>query len=168
MIDINSLTTYRIFEGLTESQVDEFRDVIKERHYSEDEIIFNEGDVGDSIYLLLEGKVEINQALTLRLNKGGYDTREKAIINLSSENKPSFGEISLLGNDDKRTATVKSLTDCKMAVIMRDDFFTICESDAKMGYMVMKNIAAIVSDHLIKANENVLKLTTAFSLVLEK
>ena len=64
--------------------------------------------MGDSLYLLLEGEVEINQALTLQLTKHDYDTREKAIINLSSDIHPVFGEMSLLGSDDKRTATVKS------------------------------------------------------------
>jgi hypothetical protein len=32
----------------------------------------------------------------------------------------------------------------------------------------MLNVAAIVTDNLVKANQNVLKLTTAFSLILEK
>jgi len=32
----------------------------------------------------------------------------------------------------------------------------------------MKNVASIVTDNLTNANKNVLKLTTAFSLILEK
>ena len=168
MSDLNELKSFRIFEGLTDEQIEKFNDVIKEETYSEENILLSEGDVGDSLYLLLDGKVEINQALTMSLNRSDHDTREKAIIHLSSDIHPSFGEISLLGNDDKRTATVKALTDCRMAVIMRDDFFSTCDSDKEVGCQVMKNIAAILSEHLIKANENVLKLTTAFSLVLEK
>lgn len=112
--------------------------------------------------------MEINQALTLQLSRGDYDTREKAIINLTSDMFPVFGEMSLLGDDDKRTATVKAITECKMGVIMKDDFFALCDSDSDLGFRVMRNVASIVTDNLIKANQNVLKLTTAFSLILEK
>lgn len=159
---------YRIFNGLGDEQIARFEGVIKKKRFPAGEIIFDEGDVGDSIYLLIDGQVEINQALTLQLGKGDYDTREKAIINLSSDIHAVFGEMSLLGSDDKRTAAVKAITDCEMGVIMKDDFFTICESDPDMGYTVMKNVASMVTDNLIKANQNVLKLTTAFSLILEK
>ncbi|MFQ6674064.1 MAG: cyclic nucleotide-binding domain-containing protein [Fidelibacterota bacterium] len=168
MSDLKDLGRFRIFDDLTDEHLSKFLKVIKVRDYPADEAIFDEGEVGDSLYLLLDGKVEINQALTLQLSKGDYDTREKAIINLSSEMHPVFGEMSLLGDDDKRTATVKALTDCKMAVVMKDDFFSICNSDPDLGYRVMKNVAAIVTDNLVKANQNVLKLTTAFSLILRK
>lgn len=159
---------YRIFKDLSEDEIKQFVEVMQLKNYEADKVIFNEGEVGDSICLLLEGKVEINQALTMQLSKGDYDTREKAIINLPSEWHPVFGEMSLLGDDDKRTATVKAQTDCEMAVVMKDDLFKICESNPQLGFKVMRNVAAIVTDNLVKANKNVLKLTTAFSLILEK
>lgn len=159
---------YRIFNGLDNGQVSHFENVIEKRSFPAGEEIFVEGDVGDSLYLLLEGEVEINQALTLQLTKHDYDTREKAIINLSSDFHPVFGEMSLLGSDDKRTATVKAISDCEMGIITKDDLFEICQSNPEIGFTIMKNVAAIVTDNLIKANKNVLKLTTAFSLILEK
>ncbi|MFQ6615850.1 MAG: cyclic nucleotide-binding domain-containing protein [Fidelibacterota bacterium] len=165
---LKDLGKFRLFQDLTEEHLEKFRDVIKVRDYSAGQSIFLEGEVGDSLYILLEGKVEINQALTLQLSRGDYDTREKAIINLTSDLFPVFGEMSLLGNDDKRTATVKATMDCRMGVIMKDAFFSLCNSDPGLGFRVMKNVASIVTDNLIKANQNVLKLTTAFSLILEK
>ncbi|MEE9166364.1 MAG: cyclic nucleotide-binding domain-containing protein [Candidatus Neomarinimicrobiota bacterium] len=168
MSDLKDLAQFRIFRHLTEDQLNTFRQAVRIKKYPADDLIFQEGEVGDSIYLLLDGKVEINQALTLQLSKGSYDTREKAIINLTSDMHPVFGEMSLLGDDDRRTATVKAMTVCSMAVIMKKDLFSICESDPLLGYQVMKNVANIVTDNLVKANQNVLKLTTAFSLVLEK
>ncbi|MDP6456345.1 MAG: cyclic nucleotide-binding domain-containing protein [Candidatus Marinimicrobia bacterium] len=159
---------YRIFKDLSDDEIKQFENVMQIKNFEAEQIIFNEGDIGDSIYLLLDGKVEINQALTMQLSKGDYDTREKAIISLPSEWHPVFGEMSIFGNDDKRTATVKAQTDCEMAVVMNDDLFTICGSNPELGYKVMRNVAAIVTDNLVKANQNVLKLTTAFSLILEK
>lgn len=168
MHTLQDMKEFRIFHNLSEDQLDKFGKVMQVKKFSAEDVIFSEGDVGDSIYLLLDGQVEINQILTLQLSKGSYDTREKAIINLSSDMRPVFGEMSLLGQDDKRTATVKAQTDCSMAVIMKDDLFSICDSDPSLGYLMMKNVADIITDNLVKANENVLKLTTAFSLILEK
>ncbi|MBV54422.1 MAG: cyclic nucleotide-binding domain-containing protein [Candidatus Marinimicrobia bacterium] len=168
MEDLNNLGKFRVFSDLSEDQLDKFRKTAEIREFKAGTTIFEEGDVGDSLYLLLDGEVEINQALTMQLSKGDYDTREKSIIRLSSDISPCFGEMSLLGNDDKRTAGVRAISDCKMAVIMKDDLFSICTENPELGYIVMRNVAAIVTDNLIKANQNVLKLTTAFSLILEK
>ena len=55
-----------------------------------------------------------------------------------------------------------------MGIITKADLFEICQSNPEIGFTIMKNVAAIVTDNLIKANKNVLKLTTAFSLILEK
>ena len=106
--------------------------------------------------------------MTLKLSKEDYDTREKSITKLSSNFRPSFGELSLFGDNDKRPATVIALSDCEMGIIMRDDFFSILESNYDLGYRVMHNIACIVVERLIKTNQDVLKLTTALSLILEK
>ena len=168
MSDNQEYAKYRIFQSLENGQIGHFEKVIKRKNFLSGEVIFAEGDVGDSLYLLLEGEVEINQALTLQLTKHDYDTREKAIINLSSDIHPVFGEMSLLGSDDKRTATVKATSDCEMGIITKDDLFQICKAHSEIGFTIMKNVAAIVTDNLIKANINVLKLTTAFSLILEK
>ncbi|MDP6396481.1 MAG: cyclic nucleotide-binding domain-containing protein [Candidatus Marinimicrobia bacterium] len=168
MENIKNLGDFRVFSDLSEDQLNKFQKKVEIREFKAGTTIFEEGDVGDSLYLLLDGEVEINQALTMQLSKGDYDTREKSIIRLSSDISPCFGEMSLLGNDDKRTAGVRAISDCKMAVIMKDDLFSICTENPELGYIVMRNVAAIVTDNLIKANQNVLKLTTAFSLILEK
>ena len=168
MEDIKNLGNFRVFSDLSEDQLNKFRKTVKMREFKAGPTIFDEGEVGDSLYLLLDGEVEINQALTLQLSKGDYDTREKSIIRLTSNISPCFGEMSLFGNDNKRTAGVRAISDCKMAVIMKDDLFSICTENPELGYTVMLNVAAIVTDNLIKANQNVLKLTTAFSLILEK
>ncbi|MFQ6608374.1 MAG: cyclic nucleotide-binding domain-containing protein [Fidelibacterota bacterium] len=168
MEDLQNLGNFRVFSDLSEEQLNKFRKVAEIREFKAGSVIFDEGDIGDSLYLLLDGEVEINQALTMQLSKGDYDTREKAIIRLTSDYNSCFGEMSLLGSDDKRTAGVRAISDCKMAVIMKNDFFDICNTNQDLGYIVMRNVAAIVTDNLIKANQNVLKLTTAFSLILEK
>ncbi|NOZ04019.1 MAG: cyclic nucleotide-binding domain-containing protein [FCB group bacterium] len=168
-MDRELLKQYSIFNNLEDDEIDHFFEVIKEVNVPAGEYFIREGEVGDSIYLLLDGEVEINQALTLALSRGDTtDNREKAIITLSSDIHPLFGEMSLFNTDDKRTASVKALTDCKLARIMKPDLFRICDSHPEIGYKVMLNLCRVLCSNLVKANQNVLKLTTAFSLVLER
>ncbi|MFA4838628.1 MAG: cyclic nucleotide-binding domain-containing protein [Candidatus Neomarinimicrobiota bacterium] len=166
-IDAKALLHYEIFGGLTEAQVQHFCTVIKMIEFKSGDVILQEGTPGHSILLLLDGKVEISQALTLKTSAIQLDTREKSILALSSEQHPFFGEMSLFSEDDRRTATVKALSVCILGRIASEDFFAICHAQPEIGFQVMQNIARVLSRRLKQANQNVLKLTTAFSLMIE-
>lgn len=167
-MDIRALKDFSIFHNLDESEIKLFADKISHVNVPSGENFIIEGDIGDSIFLLLDGEVEINQALTLSMNKGEVDNREKAIIKLSSDIKPLFGEMSLFNEGDRRTANVKALSKCQLAKIGKEELFEICNAFPETGYKVMQNLCRSLCSNLVKANQNVLKLTTAFSLILER
>ncbi len=167
-MDITSIKDFSIFNDLIDSEIKLFTEKISYIDIQSEENFITEGDIGDSIYLLMSGEVEINQALTLSMNKGEVDNREKAIIKLNSDLKPLFGEMSLFNEGDRRTASVKALTKCKLAKIGKKELFDICNAHPKTGYKVMQNLCRSLCSNLVKANQNVLKLTTAFSLILER
>jgi len=50
----------------------------------------------------------------------------------------------------------------------KGDILKILDQDAKTGAIVYKNIAVKLTRLLIKANKDILKLTTAFTLALEE
>ena len=167
-MNFDKLNNFQIFEDLTESDINKFIKVIEKIKFDVGEKLIIEGDKGDCIYLLLDGEVEVNQALTLSMNKGEFDKREKAIINLKSDTFPQFGEMSMFNDGDLRTANVRSLKKCTVARLNKTDLFNICEKNSDIGYKIMRNLGRIVSANLAKSNQNVLKLTTAFSLMLDR
>ena len=87
---------------------------------------------------------------------------------VSANMKPLFGEMSLFDKEDRRSASVNAITECQLSQLMKDDLFSICDENTDIGYKVMKNLAKILSRKVLETNQNVLKLTTAFSLVLER
>jgi CRP-like cAMP-binding protein len=162
------LKHYKIFEGLDDNQLNKFHSVMVKEKVDSGKRFIVEGDEGNSIYLLLDGNVEINQALTLSVNKGDSDNREKSIMKLSHKDYPQFGEMSIFSEGDVRTANVRAETNCVLAKMDKNELFKICDDNPELGFIVMRNLGRIITANLIKANQNVLKLTTAFSLILDR
>lgn len=79
---------------------------IAQEHYGEGEIIFNQGDVGDRVYAIIEGEVEVfrGDQILARLKKG-----------------EAFGEAALL-SDAPRNASVRAVTGVDLLSIYRGDF----------------------------------------------
>ncbi len=161
------LTRFRIFQGLSESQLLKIREIVKEKKIPVNGLITREAERGDELFLLLSGRVEISKSLTLMTGRNNLDTRDKSLTVLKAENAPYFGEMALLREDSTRTATIKAVDECVVGVIHRRDFIALCESDEALGYRLLLNIAKTLVVHLEKMNQDILKLTTAFSLALK-
>ena len=175
-IDKNKVKDFKIFNNINNDGIKLFLDKMKLRSYKEDDIIMQEGDEGNSILLLLNGEINITKALTLPTNKRNdnlqtqlsiNDNREKEIIRCNAKNNIIIGEISLFSKKNERTATVKALTNCDIAYLEKDVFFDICNKNTEIGYKVINNLTQIITQRLIDTNHQVLKLTTAFSLIVD-
>jgi len=168
-ITIKELVDFDLLQGLSNEEMSVFCTRMKEKKYAAESTIFREGDTGSDIYFLISGDVEITQALTLPTsNSSTFDTREKSIIHLSGKNKPVFGEVAMFSTEEHRTATVTATSDCRIGIMPEEDFFAVLVGSHEIGYKVMLNLTRIVCNRLVTANQNVLKLTTALSLILEK
>ena len=165
--DYNIIKEYSLFDGLTESEIQKFISLMKFKTVKDKEVIMKEGDDGDTIVLLLSGEVSITQALTLKNKKAVSDNREKVLIKLNATLHPFFGEISLFNEVDKRTATITAMSECDIGILDDNDIINLCNEDNSLGYKIMKNLAEKLSSSLEKTNNQVLKLTTVFNLILD-
>jgi len=166
---LNKLINYKIFKGLNEENLKLFIPLIEIKVFNENDKIIEENEIGDSLLFLLEGDISITKALTLPTSKDDEnDNSEKELTRLKSNYNIAMGELSLFSEDKKRTATVKALTKCKIGYLSSKNFFNVCDSNKDIGYVLVSNIANIVTENLIKSNKDVLKLTTAFSLIMSK
>jgi CRP/FNR family cyclic AMP-dependent transcriptional regulator len=120
--------------------------------FSKDDYIIKEKDEGSTLYILYEGAVQV-------LRNTPLDERF-AVVNLEAEQNVFFGEIALIDND-KRSASVIALTDCKTLMLKRDDFLKLCEKYPLLGYRTISRIAKRISASLRKANEDTMTLYQA-------
>ena len=116
--------------------------------------------------LLLDGVVTISKALTIKIDQ--IEQPEKEFIKLNAEQYPFFGEISIFDSSNKRTATITADTNCTIGMLSNKKLLEICKNNSEIGYKIMTNISEKLIDDLLITNKQVLKLTTAFSLLLEK
>ena len=163
---IKQLIKYSLFHNLTESEVTKFLKIIANKKYESNEIIISENDIGDSVMLLLDGIITISKSLTIKIDQ--IEQPEKEFIKLNANQYPFFGEISLFNKNDKRTATITADTNCKIGVLYHKDILRIFDDHPNIGYLMIRNIAKKLSQDLNQTNKQILKLTTAFSLILDK
>ena len=161
------LNKFSLFNGLSSVQIAKFEKVITRKKVKSEDVIIKEGDAGDSIIFLLIGEVKISKPMTLFTSGSDFDDREKEMIVLDSSINPFFGDYSLFTDNNQRTANIVASTDGEIGVLMADDFFKICETDYQMGYIVIKNLTKNITSQVVKQSDDILKLTTAISIILE-
>ena len=163
--NIKKLGAYTLFNGLTDNEIGLIGDIVGRTEVESGASIITEGETGDDLFFLEDGVVDIHKTLTIVMSKHDFGTKERSFIRLTGDQHPYFGEMALFGSGE-RSATVKAVTKCSLLVITSGDFRSLCEKHPRIGYVIVTNIALMLSNYLRKTNEDVIKLTTALSLAL--
>ena len=114
MVAVNSLDTFRcfaansLFEGINVDVLEDIRYEMKTRRLSEGEVIFQEGDPGDSLYLVGEGSIKIS--------KTGRGGNQETLGFIEPGN--FFGEMALF---DKQPRSAKATAASTALVATVDD-----------------------------------------------
>jgi CRP-like cAMP-binding protein len=162
--DITIFQEIALFKNLTPEKIRKIMSILQKVTFSAGEIIVKEGNIGDTMYIMQEGTVEVVKSLVM----GDEESeKNKVFTRLEGSQHAVFGEIALL-EELKRTATIKAITDCVLYEIKKDDFLRLAEEDYEIGYRILLNLARIVSARLRKADEDTIKLTTALSVILHQ
>ena len=132
--------------------LDKLSDLMKQENFSAGSRIIEEGDIGDTMYLLVDGTVDI-----LKTTLYG---EEYVCATLKDEYSCVFGEIALIDHD-RRSATVRAKTDCRTFSITAADFQKYCQEYPTVGIRLVMFIATNLCRKLRAENENLLKVYQA-------
>jgi CRP/FNR family cyclic AMP-dependent transcriptional regulator len=114
------------------------------RRYRRGEVLFHEGDLGDSIHLLVSGRVAV------RTTTLDGDTVTYAVAGPGE----AVGELALLSADHRRSATVVAMEDTETIALRREQFEQIRARHPGVNRMLVDILAARVrrlSAHLVEA-----------------
>ncbi|MBI5555917.1 MAG: cyclic nucleotide-binding domain-containing protein [Elusimicrobia bacterium] len=135
---IDFFSKVNIFNGLSRFAVGKLVTAMYSRKYEAAEIICPEQELGKALFIIMSGEVAITR-------QSGTRREDKIISRLKSGD--FFGEMALL-EEKPRSATATALTDGELYIIYKANFDSMIEKDPKIGLMVIKNIAVILSARL--------------------
>lgn len=126
-INVESIS---IFSDLTDEEIKVLKDFLDLREYAPNEVIYTEGEKGDSLNIIIEGKVRINK----RMVEG-----DQFCISTLKEGDV-FGIMSFL-DGSKHDATIVSDQKTVLMVLEREDFNNLYSSSPLIAAKVLKRLA---------------------------
>jgi len=132
-----TLSQVELFEGLEPDELEKIVAICEERTIAAGQVVAQQGNAGDELFVILEGLVEVVHEETPE------DPAPRTVVNLG--HGQVFGEMALV-DFGPRSATVRVISDnASLQVIPREAFIEVCESHHHLGYVVMRNMAADLS-----------------------
>jgi len=103
---------WRLLAGFPEDDVQRLIAIARRRRFDRNEVVFHRDDPGDSLHLIAKGRFAIRIMTPLG------DTATIAVRGPGE----SFGEMALVGDSPRRTATVVALEEAETYAVYKDDF----------------------------------------------
>jgi CRP-like cAMP-binding protein len=129
-----------LFPTVTE---EEAKNVFTERRTIDpNELIFAEGDRGDGVYFILEGKAKAVTSST---------TRSEIVLGELNRGE-IFGEMALI-DDKPRSASVITVTPCKIAFITKKDFNEFIEAHSELAYRLISLICLSLFRRILRLDK---------------
>ncbi len=138
------------FEGLTVEALALIANATTEESHATGTKIFQYGDVGDKLFVLLEGKVRISREVA------GMGEEALAVLGPGEV----FGEMSLI-DEAPRSADARVHERCRLLVISKEAFDELLFIHKDLAYEVLWNCVRILSSRLRETNEKLTFLTTS-------
>ena len=127
------LSRVEVFAGLEPRELEQLGQVAVPRSYERGEVIFREGDGGDTCYVIRTG--------TVVLTRGHDDGREVALAELRAGSM--FGELALFGGE-RRSATAQTVEETEAVALLGSDVERLVRSHPDMALAMLSSMAARV------------------------
>ncbi len=105
---LHALNKSELFHDVPTETINHVLTIGYTRKISKNQILFDQGDFGDTFYILIQGELDVEQ--------------NGRIINTLRQGK-CFGELALLASQGQRTATIRASADSLLFEISKQDFY---------------------------------------------
>ena len=142
-MDLSLIQKVPLFEGLSSEALERLLQATNRKNYPKDATIVEENEVGDTLYMILSGKVKVTNI--------GPDGKE-VILSVLNEGE-FFGEMALL-DKEPRSANVVSMEKTEMMLLRRKEFMNLLENNGE----ILSKLLAVLSGRLRHANAQIRSL----------
>ena len=136
-----------LFDNLLPPELSMLAELFNERSYNAGEVIFHEGDIGDSMYVIATGELDV-----LRKNPAG---EHHVIATLAAPQ--FFGEMSLI-DKEYRSASVRAKTATTILQLSNENLHIFAKNYRNGFTWVVVNIARVLSIRLRETNRRLAEL----------
>ncbi|MBK8171705.1 MAG: cyclic nucleotide-binding domain-containing protein [Sandaracinaceae bacterium] len=145
-----ALAKIHLFRGLSDEGLRRIAEIAVEESHARNSLIFKEGDMGDKLYMILDGKVRISREVA--------GMGEEALTVLGPGD--AFGEMSVV-DDFPRSADARVHEKCRVLVISRDAMEDLLFVHKDLAYEILWNFVKILSARLRETNDKMTFLSTS-------
>ncbi len=136
------------FYGLTPDEAKELSNIISTTEYAKGSTIFDEGSVGDSLFAVVRGRVDIKIKTIGKTEDTIASLPEGSVL----------GEMALL-TQQSRSASAIAADDVLLLRLDVEDFQRLLDQGSIAAYKVIHNLGRIVAQRLRDVNEQLASLT---------
>jgi len=147
---IEHLKNIPLFKTLSEDEFTSIHDKLEEINFAKDTLVFEAGEIGDCIYIIVEGKVEVY----IEIEVSGK--LEKVFLS-NLEKGDYFGEMSLI-TGEPRSASVITLTECELLRLSKSDFDQLIMNNTS----ITLSLTHMLSQRLKSTNIKMAKAESVF------
>jgi len=135
---------WRLLEGVSADEMGELLKLARRRRFSRGEVVFHSGDPGDSVHLIAKGRfamrvmTPLGQVATVAVRGAGE----------------SFGELALLGDEERRSATVAALEEAETYAIHKPEFERLRREHPEVNEVLLRFLARevrLMGERLLEA-----------------
>lgn len=125
-----------LFASLPAEEIARVAGALQEGCYDAGVILTNEGDIGDRLYIITAGELDVVKAI------GTPDERVIAIRSAGDY----VGEMSLILMDGRRTASIRARTSLRTLEMTRAEFDALLHRQPHMAYQMARVLSAHLND----------------------
>jgi len=129
------LKAVQMFAETSEDVLADVASILEEMSVAKDEIIFKKGEVGDSMYIIIEGRVRV------------YDA-DRTIVHLGE--RDIFGELALL-DPEPRLASIDAAEDTRLFRLDRDAFLELMSGSIE----IVRGVLHVLCERLRRSTREV-------------
>jgi CRP/FNR family transcriptional regulator, cyclic AMP receptor protein len=142
MDKIEVLKSSPLFEMLSQPELEALAELCKLRRYVSGETVFEEGDLGDSVYVVISGDLDVVK----RIEPSG----ERVLVTVKAND--FFGEMSLI-DKEYRSATVRAKSEAQLLQLSAENLVAFRKTYKDGFAFILINIARMLSGRLRDTNQ---------------
>jgi CRP/FNR family cyclic AMP-dependent transcriptional regulator len=129
------LDNISLFADLSDAERESIGKLAVSRNYKKNTLVICEGDLSDSLYIILSGKVKVFLS----------DEDGKEVTLTTQKEGEYFGELAML-DEAPRSASVMTVESTKLAVISKSAFDECLENNPKIALTIIRGLAHRLRD----------------------